>query len=150
MGTRPARTPDTTTPGPRPAAASLTLGLLGLTTAANLAGAVTSLVLLLEPDEAQLLFGSPVSDWFWALSAILFATLAVVCAYVLRAAWHRDAGAGLAVSVLSLIGIGYSLLTITHGYGWIVLAISLAMLTANQAATAQGYYIGHALSMRRS
>jgi len=149
MGTRPARTLDPGPDVPRSATAWLALGLLTLTLLANLAGAITSLVLLVEPDEVQLLFGSPVSDWYWGLSALLFTALTLVCAYVLRAAWHRDAGAGLTVSVLSLIGIGYSLLSITHGYGWAILVLSLGMLAANQAATAQGYYSGHALSMRR-
>jgi hypothetical protein len=150
MRTRPARTPDPGTDHSRSATAWLTLGLLTVTMLANLTGAITSLLLLVEPDEAQLLFGAPVSDWFWGLSAVLFTTLTLVCAYVLRAAWYRDAGAGLAVSVLSLIGIGYSLLSITHGYGWAILVLSLGMLAANQAATAQGYYSGHALSMHRA
>lgn len=150
MPTRPARVDNSGADIPRSFAAWLALGLLLVTMLANLAGAIASLVLLAEPNEAQLLFGSAVSDWFWGLSAVLFTALTLVCAYVLRAAWHRDAGAGLAVSVLSLIGIGYSLLTITHGYGWAVLVVSLGTLVANQAATAQGYYSGHALSMRRS
>ena len=102
-----------------------------------------------QPAEAQVLFGATVSDWFWALSALLFAALAVVYAYVARAVLARDAGAGLAVSILGLIGVGYSMLSITHVYGWAILVISLAILAANQAGTARDYYTGHALSLNR-
>lgn len=146
MGRRPARAEIPRLSTARPAIGIATLGLLALVMIANLVGTVLSIVLLAEPNEAQLLFGSPVSDWFWGLSAVLFAALTLVCAFVLRAAWMRDAGAGLAVSVLSLIGIGYSLLAITHGYGWVILVISLATLITNQIATAAGYYSGDALS----
>jgi hypothetical protein len=146
MGTRPARASDRQSSSARPATGMITLALLGLVMIANLIGAIISIALLVEPNEAQLLFGSPVSDWFWGLSALLFTALTLVCAFVLRAAWKRDAGAGLAVSVLSLIGIGYSLLSITHGYGWAILVVSLGTLIMNQIATAAGYYSGDALS----
>ena len=132
-----------------PAAIRVTLAFLALSALSNVAGAVGSLLLLLAPAEAQTLFDSPVSDWFWALCALLFACLAIVYAVVIRAVVRRDAGAGLAVSILGLLGVGYSLLSITHLYGWGVLAISLGMLAANQAATAQDYYSGHALSVHR-
>lgn len=145
MGTRPARG---TADRPRSVALTITVALLVVSAAANAAGAIASLYLLWQPAEAQVLFDATVSDWFWGLSALLFATLAIVYVYVLRSVLARDAGAGLAVSVLGLLGVGYSLLSITHLYGWIVLAVSLGLLVANQAATAQGHYAGHALSMR--
>ncbi len=150
MGTRPARTGASAASvhHPRPLAIRLTVIFLIIAATANLAGAIVSALLLWQPAENQLLFGSGVSDWFWALSAVLFLALALVYAYVTRAVLKRDAGAGLAVSILGLLGVGYSLLSITHAYGWGVLAISLGMLASNQAATAQGYYTGHALSMR--
>ena len=143
MPTRPAQADTSRTP-----AAWATLALLAGISLVNAVGVGASLLLLAEPDESQLLFGSPVSDWFWALSALLFIALTIVCAVVFRAVWRRDAGAGLAVSVLGLIGIGYSLLSITHGYGWVVLVASLALLVSNQTATAENYYSGHALSAR--
>lgn len=145
MGTRPAR--GTADPR-RSAALVLTLALLGVCSIVNIAGAIVSLLLVFQPAEAQVLFGATVSDWFWALSALLFVSLAIVYGYVLRSVLARDAGAGLAVSVLGLLGVGYSLLSITHLYGWAVLAVSLGMLVTNQVITAQGYYSGHALSLR--
>jgi hypothetical protein len=148
MVTRRARTMGSTGREERPIAVTITLALLVIAATANLAGAIASLLLLFEPAEAQVLFGAAVSDWFWALSAALFAALAVVYGYVIRAVLARDAGAGLAVSVLGLIGVGYSLLSVTHLYGWGVLVVSLGMMGANQAAIAQRYYRGHALSMR--
>lgn len=145
MVTRPAR--ESTDP-PRSTAIVIVISLLAVSALANVAGAIGSLYLLWQPAEAQVLFAATVSDWFWALSALLFAALAVVYLYVLRATRARDAGAGLAVSVLGLLGVGYSLLSITHLYGWAVLVVSLGLLVANQVATAQGHYSGHALSLR--
>ncbi len=147
METRPARGSDDPS---RSAALFITVALLGISAVVNIGGAIASLILLWQPAEAQVLFGATVSDWFWALSALLFAALAIVYVYVLRFVLARDAGAGLAVSVLGLLGVGYSLLSITHLYGWAVLAVSLGMLVANQVTTAQGYYSGHALSLRDS
>ena len=63
------------------------LGLLTLSAVAYAAGTVVSLLLVVEPAEQQLLFGATVSDWFWVLSALLFATLAVVISLILSMAF---------------------------------------------------------------
>ena len=116
------------------------LGLLTLSAVAYAAGTVVSLLLVVEPAEQQLLFGATVSDWFWVLSALLFATLAVVISLIIRAVLAADRGAGVAVSLLGLLGIGFALLSITHGYGWVVLAASLGLLAMNQTSAAQAWY----------
>jgi hypothetical protein len=138
MTARPARTEAQATPG----AIRLVLGLLVLSAAAYFLAAVFSVVLVWHPEESQILFGSPVSDWYWSLSALLFAVLGVVYLVVARSVRAADSGAGLAVSLLGLLGAGFSLLAITHSYGWGVLLLSLVLLAANQSRGAQSWYAG--------
>ncbi len=138
MTARPARTGTQDTPG----AIRLVLGLLVLSAVAYFLAAALSVVLVWRPDESQVLFGSAVSDWYWSLSALLFAVLGAVYLIVARSVQAADAGAGLAVSLLGLLGAGFSLLAITHSYGWGVLLISVILLAANQRRSAQNWYAG--------
>lgn len=124
----------------RPWTIRLVLALLVLSILAYVIGAVVSIVLVAEPAERQLLLGASVSDWFWILSALLFSAVAIVLLLVLRAAAGGDRGAGIAVSLLGLLGIGFALMSITHGYGWAVLVISLGILALNQAPASQAWY----------
>lgn len=136
MTARPARTGTQDTPG----AIRLVLGLLVLSAVAYFLAAALSVVLVWRPNESQVLFGSPVTDWYWSLSALLFAVLGVIYLVVARSVRAADSGAGLAVSLLGLLGAGFSLLAITHSYGWGVLLISVLLLAANQRRSAQNWY----------
>lgn len=136
MTARPARTGTLDTPG----AIRLVLGLLVLSAVAYFLAAALSVVLVWRPNESQVLFGSPVTDWYWSLSALLFAVLGVIYLVVARSVRAADSGAGLAVSLLGLLGAGFSLLAITHSYGWGVLLISVLLLAANQRRSAQNWY----------
>ena len=103
-------------------------------------GAAVSLVLWWQPGEGQLEFGATISDWFWVLSAVLFVSLAIVLGLVARSAWAGESGGGLAVSLLGLLGVGFSLIALTEGFGWFILVSSLAILIANQTRSAQAWY----------
>ena len=138
MVARPARTGN---PSP-PKAVWVVLGLLLISAVAYFFGAALSVILMLRPAQSQVFFGAPVSDWYWALSALLFGVVAIVYLLVARSVRAADAGAGLAVSLLGLLGAGFSLLTITHAYGWAVLLISVILLAANQSRYAQQWYSG--------
>jgi len=136
MAARPARTGN---PSP-PRAVWVVLSLLLVSAVAYFLGAAISIALVWRPAESQVLFGAPVSDWYWALSALLFGVVGVVYLVVARSVRAADSGAGLAVSLLGLLGAGFSLLTITHVYGWAVLLVSVILLLANQSRTAQRWY----------
>ena len=127
----------------RPASVTAVTVLMALAAAMYAAAAVASMVLLLRPDEVQEFFGSPIADGYWVLTALLFAVLALLLAIVARAAYLGDPGAGLAISLLGLLGVGFSLFAITNGYGWGTLVLSLAVLIANQLGSAQQWYRDH-------
>ena len=124
----------------RPASVVAVTVLMTLAAIGYAVAAVGSLVLMLRPAEVQEFFGEPISDAYWALSALLFAVLAALLIAVARAAYVGDAGAGLAISLLALLGVAFSLFAITDGYGWGTLALSLAVLIANQMSSAQQWY----------
>lgn len=127
----------------RPASVTAVIVLLGLAAVLYLAGAIVSIVLLVEPGQRQLFLGGAIDDRFWLLSAALFTALAIVLVLVARSALSGDPGAGVAISLLGLLGAGFSLFAVTHGYGWVILALSLLMLIANQTTSAQQWYRSH-------
>ena len=127
----------------RPASVIAVTGLMALAAIVYAAAAVGSVVLLLRPAQSQVFFGAPIGDGFWGLSALLFAALAILLAIVARSAYLGDSGAGLAISLLALLGVAFSLFAITNGYGWATLALSLAVLIANQMSSAQQWYRAH-------
>ena len=127
----------------RPASVRLVTALMVLAALGYAVAAVGSLVLWLRPAEVQQLFGAGISDWFWGLSALLFAVLAGLLALVARAAYLGDPGAGVAISLLALLGVAFSLFAITDGYGWGTLVISLAVLISNQLSATQQWYRDH-------
>lgn len=127
----------------RPASVIAVTVLMALAAIGYAAAAVGSVVLLLRPAEVQVFFGSAIGDGFWGLSALLFAILAALLVIVARAAYLGDPGAGLAISLLALLGVAFSLFAITNGYGWGTLALSLAVLVANQMSSAQQWYRAH-------
>lgn len=124
----------------RPASVTVVVALLGVSSLVYVLGALVSLFLWWQPGDGQLEFGKPVSDWFWILTAILFVSLGIVLALVARSAWTGDAGGGIAVSLLCLLGVGFSLFALTEGFGWFILVSSLAILIANQTRSAQAWY----------
>ncbi|MGI9196149.1 MAG: hypothetical protein ACR2KE_01660 [Candidatus Nanopelagicales bacterium] len=124
----------------RPASVTVVAVLLGLVALGYLIAAITSIVLWVRPDGVQRFFDRPISDGYWALSALLFLVLAILLAFVARSALAGDSGAGLAISLLALLGVAFSLFAITEGYGWGTLVLSLAVLAANQTSSAQQWY----------
>lgn len=124
----------------RPASVTVVAALLCLVALGYLIAAITSFVLWVRPDAVQRFFDRPISDGYWALSALLFLVLAILLGFVARSALAGDSGAGLAISLLALLGVAFSLFAITEGYGWGTLVLSLAVLVANQTSSAQQWY----------
>lgn len=128
----------------RPASITVVAVLLGVAAASYVVGAIVSIYLWSQPLEAQMYFGHSIEDGFWILCSLLFIVLALVLVFVLRSALIGEPGSGVAVSLLCLLGVGFSLFAITEGSGWIVLVLSLVTLIANQTSSAQAWYRSHA------
>jgi ABC-type Na+ efflux pump permease subunit len=106
-------------------------------------GVVINLTMLFRPEQVQLLFGSPVNDWYWVVNASLDFILVIGFAWVARMAYRGDYGAGMTISLLAVLNIVFSMFRLGHVYGWITLAISIAVLAANLSSSAQDWYRAH-------
>lgn len=106
-------------------------------------GVVINLIMFFRPDEVQLLFGSPVNDWYWIINGSLDFILVIGFAWVARMAYRGDYGAGMTISLLAVLNIVFSMFRLGHIYGWITLAISIAVLAANLSSSAQDWYRAH-------
>jgi ABC-type Na+ efflux pump permease subunit len=106
-------------------------------------GVVINLIMFFRPDEVQLLFGSPVNDWYWIVNGGLDFILVIGFAWVARMAYRGDYGAGMTISLLAVLNIVFSMFRLGHIYGWITLAISIAVLAANLSSSAQEWYRAH-------
>ena len=106
-------------------------------------GVVINLVMLFNPGEQQLLFGSSVTDWYWIINGGLDAVLVVGFIWVGRMALRGDYGAGMTITLLAVLNIVFSMFRLGHIYGWVTLAISIAVLAANMSASAQDWYRAH-------
>jgi hypothetical protein len=54
-----------------------------------------------------------------------------------------DYGAGMTITLLAVLNIVFSMFRLGHIYGWVTLAISIAVLAANMSASAQDWYRAH-------
>ena len=108
--------------------------------AAYLVGAVIDLFLWLRPDQVQTWFGQPISDWYWVINGTLNVLLFVGFLWIGRLALAGDYGASITVTMLAVLNLIFSFFNILHGYGWVTLAVSVAVLVANNTSSAQAYY----------
>ena len=106
-------------------------------------GVVINLTLFFRPEQVQLLFGSSVNDWYWIVNASLDFILVIGFAWVARMAYRGDYGAGMTITLLAVLNIVFSMFRLGQIYGWITLAISLAVLAANLSSSAQAWYRAH-------
>lgn len=120
------------------AAAMMFLGALGY-----LAGVVINLVMLFEPEQQQLLFGSTVTDWYWIINGALDAILVIGFVWVGRMALRGDYGAGMTITLLAVLTMVFSMFRLGHIYGWITLTAAVLVLFANLAASSQAWYRAH-------
>jgi hypothetical protein len=103
-------------------------------------GVIINITLLMRPEQAQLFFDRPVSDWYWIMSALLDVILVVAFVWIARMAWRGDYSAGMMITLLAALNIAFSLFRLGQVYGWITLALSIAVLAANMAASTQDFY----------
>ncbi|MFY9330561.1 MAG: hypothetical protein WAO41_02655 [Candidatus Nanopelagicales bacterium] len=103
-------------------------------------GVIINITLLMRPEQAQLFFDRPVSDWYWIMSALLDVILVVAFVWIARMAWRGDYSAGMMITLLAALNIAFSLFRLGQLYGWITLALSIAVLAANMAASTQDFY----------
>lgn len=126
--------------GRRPGAVTFSAIMMFVGAAAYLAGFVLHIWLIIQPDEQQLFYNRPASDWFWVVMALLDATLFVGFIWLGRMAMRGDYGAGMTITLLALINLIFSFFNIFQGYGWVSLFISIAVLIANNTRAAQEWY----------
>ncbi len=124
----------------RPASVTFASAMMFIGALGYAIGVVINLTLLMRPDEAQLLYGAPVSDWFWIINGTLDAILVVGFIWVGRMALRGDYGAGMTITLLAVLNIFFALFKLGHLYGWLILAVSVAVLAANLTASAQAWY----------
>lgn len=124
----------------RPATATFAAVMMFIGALGYAAGVAINLTLLLRPNDVQLLYGASVSDWFWIINGTLDAILVVGFIWVGRMALRGDYGAGMTITLLAVLNIFFSLFKLGHLYGWVVLAVSVAVLAANMTASAQAWY----------
>lgn len=128
---------------PRPGAVTFSAIMMFLGALSYAVGVVINIVMLMRPQEQQLLFGATVTDWYWIINGALDAVLVVGFIWVGRMALRGDYGAGMTITMLAVLNIVFSMFRLGHIYGWITLAISLAVLAANMSTSAQDWYRAH-------
>lgn len=116
----------------------MAIGALGY-----LAGAVFSIWLLMQPAEAQLLYGAAVGDWYWVLNAALDGILVIAFLWLARYAIRGDYGAGMTITLLAILNLFFALFRLGHGYGWVAIAVSIVVLLLNNSPSAQAWYRSH-------
>ncbi len=134
---------STPTIGQRPATVTFAAIMMYLGSVAYAVGVVINIYMLMHPDEQQLLFGSAVTDWYWIINGGLDFVLVIGFAWVARMALRGDYGAGMTITLLAVLNIVFSMFRLGHVYGWVTLAISIAVLAANMSSTAQDWYRAH-------
>ena len=116
-------------------AIAMCIGALGY-----VVGAGYSVWLLMEPAEAQLLYGASVGDWYWILNAGLDLLLAIAFAWLASQALRGNYGAGMTITLLAVLNIVLALFRLGHVYGWVALVVSVVVLALNNSPSALAWY----------
>ncbi|MDP4676258.1 MAG: hypothetical protein ACYYNF_10355 [Actinomycetes bacterium] len=124
----------------RPGSVKFVTVMMYLAAASYAVGIYINLLLLMRSDQGQLFFDSPVSDWYWIIGALLDFILVVAFIWIARMAWRGDYSAGVLITLLASVNIVFSLFRLGQGYGWITLALSIAVLAANMSNSTQQWY----------
>ena len=132
-----------TSAGARPGSVTFSAVMMFLGALAYAAGVVINIVMLMRPEQQQLLFGATVTDWYWIINGSLDAILVIGFIWVGRMALRGDYGAGMTITLLAALNIMFSMFRLGHVYGWVTLAISIAVLAANMSSSAQDWYRAH-------
>lgn len=129
--------------GQRPASVTFAAIMMYVGSFMYAVGVVINIIMLMRPAEQQLLFGSTVTDWYWIINGGLDFVLVIGFAWVAMMALRGDYGAGMTITLLAVLNIVFSMFRLGHIYGWVTLAISVAVLVANMSSSAQEWYRSH-------
>ena len=129
--------------GQRPASVTFAAIMMYVGSFMYAVGVVINIIMLMRPAEQQLLFGATVTDWYWIINGGLDFVLVIGFAWVAMMALRGDYGAGMTITLLAVLNIVFSMFRLGHIYGWVTLAISVAVLVANMSSSAQEWYRSH-------
>ena len=124
----------------RPPAITVVFVLMMVAAAGYLVGTGLNLWFLFQPEEQQQWFSRPMSDWYFAINAVLDAVLFIGFVWIGRLALRGDYGAGMTVTMLAVINLVFSAFSLVYGYGWVTMLASLAVLVVNTSKPAQAWY----------
>lgn len=97
-------------------------------------------MLILRPGEEQQFYGGSVSDWYWALTAVMSVILALIYLWIARRQLLGDPQAWLLVNVLAVINIFFALFSLGYGTGWAALLVNVLALVLNNLSTSRAYF----------
>lgn len=124
----------------RPGAATV-LGVLAyLNAAVNLLSAVAAVVLLLRPQQVQLLFGDSVSDVYWVISAALSGFLFFAYVWLAKGFFAGLDYAWTVVNLLAIINLLFGVLYLFQGTGVLMVLISVMALILNNTRGVREWY----------
>lgn len=101
---------------------------------------VAFVILAFRPGQVQRLFGAPVSDWYWIVSAVLALLLALIYAWIARRELVGDPQAWALVNVIAVINIAFAFFELASGAGWVAIAVNAVVLILNNTNASRQYF----------
>lgn len=125
---------------PRPRIVTALAALLLVAATLLLLSAIGDLVLVSRAGENQQLFGEPVSDTFWIVSATSAVFMALVYLWVSRSVFDGNPLGHMLVNVVAAINLIFALLKVADGSGIAEVLINLVILVLNNTKTSRSWF----------
>ncbi len=105
-----------------------------------LIGAIADVILINRPGDLQRLFGRPVSDTFWIVSATVSVFMALVYLWVSRAVFDGNPLGHMLVNIVAVINLIFGVLLIAEGAGWGEILVNVVILILNNTKASRDWF----------
>lgn len=107
----------------------------------NLAAAIGAIYLAVRPGEAETLYGTATSDWYWYFTALMSFLLFLIYLWLAAGQLKGNAQAWMLVNVLMVINIFFAFFQLFYGTGFAAILFGLLVLILNNTRNSKPYFM---------